>query len=286
MTLSLLWGGTGGVFFGVLGSVVLNMPLELALDPGTAGALSAAIVAPLTEEPAKALVLLAIARSRHFDNITDGFVYGAAAGLGFGVSENLLYFMNVANADGLSAWAANIILRTLYSAMMHAGATSLVGAAIGLAKLRSVLVGVVLVPLGLALAMGMHALWNGLIVASGALGAPGLSLLNLMLFPLELALVLAVFQGSLWTERRMIRRELAEEAKLGTIPAEHAEILGSALRRDRKGWLAPGVPHGAYVRAATTLAFRRMQAARRGEPGLNQEVEGLRAELRRLLSAP
>lgn len=283
---SLIWGGTGGVFFGVLGSMALNAPLEWTLDAATAGALSAAIVAPLTEEPAKALILLALARSRHFDNITDGFVYGAAAGLGFGVSENLLYFMSVANADGLGAWAANIIVRTLYSAMMHAGATSLVGAALGFAKLRGWWATLFVVPFGLALAMGMHALWNGLIVASGAFGAPALTVLNLLLFPMELVLVLAVFQGSLWTERRMIRRELAEEAKLGTLPAEHVDRLGSALRRDRKGWLRRGIDHGAYVRAATTLAFRRVQAERTGKAELTQEVERLRAELRRLQSLP
>ncbi|MCK6525125.1 PrsW family intramembrane metalloprotease [Myxococcota bacterium] len=284
--LSLIWGGTGGVLFGVLGSMALNFPLELALDPTTAGALSTAFVAPLTEEPAKALVLLAIARSRHFDNITDGFVYGAAAGLGFGVSENLLYFMSVANADGLGAWAANIILRTLYSAMMHAGATSMVGAALGLAKLRSLWAGLLIAPTGLGLAMAMHALWNGLIVASGVFGAPALTVLNLLVFPLELAALLFVFQVSLWTERRMIRRELTEEAKLGTIPAEHVDRLSSALRRDRKGWLRRGIDHSAYVRAATTLAFRRVQAERARSPELTGEVERLRAELHRLLRVP
>ena len=89
---SLIWGGTGGVFFGVLGSMALNVPLEWTLDAATAGALSAAIVAPLTEEPAKALILLALARSRHFDNITDGFVYGAAAGLGFDLKADDVFW--------------------------------------------------------------------------------------------------------------------------------------------------------------------------------------------------
>ena len=49
-------------------------------------------LAPLIEEPTKAIILFAIVRSRHFDNTTDGFVYGAAAGLGFAMTENFMYF--------------------------------------------------------------------------------------------------------------------------------------------------------------------------------------------------
>ena len=51
------------------------------------------MIAPIVEEIAKALFLLYIISKKDFDNITDGLVYGAAIGLGFGMSENIFYFV-------------------------------------------------------------------------------------------------------------------------------------------------------------------------------------------------
>ena len=66
------------------------------------------MIAPLIEEPAKALCLLALYRSREFDNATDGFVYGAAAGLGFGMTENFFYFGGPKEfVEILEAWRAD-----------------------------------------------------------------------------------------------------------------------------------------------------------------------------------
>ena len=45
--------------------------------------INVAIGAPITEEPAKALILVLLIRAKRFNNICDGFVFGAAAGLGF-----------------------------------------------------------------------------------------------------------------------------------------------------------------------------------------------------------
>ena len=56
---------------------------------------SAALTAPLNEEIYKYLglvVLFLIARTE-FDDLLDGFVYGALIGLGFAVAEDLMYFI-------------------------------------------------------------------------------------------------------------------------------------------------------------------------------------------------
>ena len=278
-----LWGALGAVVLAVLGSGVLSVPLAAMVAQDVERGLSMTFVAPLAEEPAKALILFFVARSRHFDNVTDGFVYGAAAGLGFGMSENLLYFVNVAGTGDPVAWMATVAVRTLYSALMHAAATSLVGAAIGLAQFRHGPSRTLLLAAGFAGAVAMHALWNGLLALAES-GAPVLGLIDLLIFPLEFGVLVLIFQACLHAEHKMIARELAAEAAAGHLPPAHVPFLASYLRRSRRGWLPPGVDHHEYVRLATTLALRREQLARGAEPGFSQlEVERLRAEIAALL---
>lgn len=64
--------------------------------------------------------------------IENGIVYGAAAGLGFAATENLLYESTAYLTDGVEAWAATAVLRSLSSALLHATASSLVG--LGIAR--------------------------------------------------------------------------------------------------------------------------------------------------------
>jgi len=291
LLLTFAWGAVPAVVLSLPGSAVLGQALvtlgmSTGLDPAlTASVTGPVLVAPLVEEPAKALVLLLLVFSRHFDNMTDGFVYGAAAGLGFGMSENLLYF--VAVTDSPTAWGATVLIRTFYSAVMHATATSILGAALGFGRFRSPLVLLVSGVVGYALAVGVHMLWNGLIVSADMIDSPDLFLANLALFPLEFALVFVVFQVCLFTESATIARELREEARLGTLPESHAKRLASWWARLFRGWMPRGVDHHTYVRLATRLAFRRSQSRQLGKRGpkfYHQEVEQLRRAVRRLLS--
>ncbi len=279
------WGAVGAVFLALAGNGLAAGVVNALAAGDTVDALSMTFVAPLVEEPSKALILLFVARSRHFDNATDGFVYGAAAGLGFGMSENLLYFINVAATGDPAAWLMTVVVRTLYSALMHAGATSLIGAAMGVAKFRRGIVGTAVLSAGVAAAMAMHAVWNGLLSLAQD-GAGLLGVLNFALFPLEFLVLVAVFQGCLVFEHRMLRRELEEEAKRGTLPMAHVQILSSYRLRWRRGWLPPAVNHHKYVRMATTLALRRSQlGSGRDTPFYEQELRDLRAKIPELLQA-
>ncbi len=284
-----LWGAGGAVVFAMASSTLAVVPLEFAIGAQAAARIAIVILAPLVEEPTKAAVLLLLPFSKHFDNTTDGFVYGGAAGLGFAMTENLLYFTGAAAEGDPATWIGTVLVRTLYSAVMHAAATGLVGAAIGFALLRPFRVRVVALVVGLLLAMTMHGVWNGLLTADEVLGAEGaLFGVDLLVFPLEVLVVLALFQFCLWDERRTLLHVLEEEAALGILPAAHVPVLCSWLRRSGRRWLPPGVPHAAYVRTATTLAFRKHQA--RASPGARAaprvaDVERLRSEVRRLLAA-
>ncbi len=282
-----LWGAVGGVVLAIVGSSICIVILSFLFDPATTSVLSPIVVAPIIEEPTKAIVLFLVARSKHFDNTTDGFVYGAAAGLGFGMTENFMYFSNVAMSGSILMWATNVFVRTFYSAVMHATATSIVGAAIGWSRWRGAGSHLTVVGFGFALAMGIHALWNGLLVVDQftTIAAAGI---NYFIFPLEVAAILAVFQACVWSERRVIVRHLTNEARRGTLPLRFVPILASHLRRSKQGWLPPDTSLDTYVVTATQLAFRLEQAStapKKHRDAYTKDADSLRMSLKEMLPA-
>jgi RsiW-degrading membrane proteinase PrsW (M82 family) len=281
--LTFFWGAIGGVFLALIGNELMMMPLGALVGPERADQLAAVIVAPLVEEPMKALILFAVMFSRHFDNASDGFVYGAAAGLGFGMTENFLYFLNVATSGDLVTWAQTVLIRTFFSAVMHACATACVGAMLGFARFRGWHWKILALPVGFGVAMSIHALWNGLLTIDTLSGSGGaLTTLNLVLFPFEVVILFTVFQLALWEERATIRRELADEVQQGTLPLAHARAIASYLGRQRAHWLPAGVPRWPYIKAVTTLALRKHQcrnASARGYRFYADEVLRLRREV-------
>lgn len=292
IALTFLWGAMGAIVLAVICSLLLEFVLTvtgllLGGEPDLiAGALLPVVVAPIVEEPAKAIFLLAILWSRHFDNMTDGFVYGAAAGLGFGMTENFLYFVGV--SSDVVTWSGTVLIRTFYSAVMHATASAIVGAALGFARFRHPVVLFLSGLLGLALAIGVHALWNGLLTTEHLVGTGGMLLgFNLLLFPLEFLFTLLVFEVCIQVEAATIRRELTEEAHAGRLPETHPRIIASWLRRLTPGWLPPGVDRHRYLKTATTLAMRKRQLrqlGRRASPFYQNEVDRLRGELSQILA--
>ena len=110
--------------------VLLDMNIErvyqiLGEDPGLSSLILACVIAPFVEEMTKASGVI---RARNFlSDIEDGIVYGAAVGLGFAATENLLYESNSYFSDGATAFVATAIVRSLSSALLHATTTSIVG---------------------------------------------------------------------------------------------------------------------------------------------------------------
>ena len=294
VALTFLWGAFGGTGLSLLGNTSLHLMIAGLLGPEHAEWMGPVIVAPLIEEPTKAVILLIVAMSRHFDNATDGFVYGAAAGLGFGMTENFLYFYQVSQVagfdplHGIASWMGTVTIRTFYSAVMHATASSLIGATIGWSRFRSLPVRFAVVPVGVLAAMSMHALWNGLLTAGGVLADEQTMLIsNLIILPIEVLLVFSIFQLSLWGEKRTLVRELTEEAQRGLIPTAHVAPLCSYFGRSSTRFLPEGHPEDAYIKSATTLAMRKHQA-RQCPPAKNaryiNDIERLRREIAGILA--
>jgi RsiW-degrading membrane proteinase PrsW (M82 family) len=135
-----------GAFVAVLIALVLNqvvlgelLRFERLTDVGGEHFLGAVVVAPLVEEMAKGLGLVLVLA--HLKREEDGMVYGAAIGLGFAATENLLYTTTALLEAGWGAFIMTAILRIISSTLLHATATGVTGYGIGRAVVsRSALV--------------------------------------------------------------------------------------------------------------------------------------------------
>jgi len=138
--------------FGAIVSVVIAVAFEVLLlalfnrniervyevfgtDPTIPSLALACVIAPIVEEASKGLGVL---RAKRFmTEIEDGIVYGAAVGLGFAATENLLYEGDAYFSNGAEAFITVAVIRSLSSALLHAGASSVVGLGIARRALES-----------------------------------------------------------------------------------------------------------------------------------------------------
>lgn len=91
------------------------------------------VLAPVIEEFAKGLGVRM--GRRQMREIEDGIIYGAAAGLGFSATENLLYEISSLQEDGGYQFLALGAVRSITSSFLHATTTGIVGYGIGRAIL-------------------------------------------------------------------------------------------------------------------------------------------------------
>lgn len=159
-------------FWGALVATSLALVVQAAdqvLNRSTT-AWSAVVVAPLTEELGKGIfvVLLLYLRRHTIDGVVDGLVYAGLVGIGFAFTENILYYAGAytGGADfgpgGLGSASTLFVVRGIFSPFAHPLFTSAIGVAAGLAVTRrSRWLGVVLLPVGYAVAVALHAVWNG-----------------------------------------------------------------------------------------------------------------------------
>ncbi len=139
------FGATGGVALALLFSVVFDVGLATYGVPITMASTFVAVlfVAPLAEEAAKALGLPA--RRALIREPEDGIIYGAALGLGFAATENLVYGVDAWLHGGNELAFMTVTVRTLSAMLVHAGASAIVGFGYGMAVLRGQ-VGLVVIP--------------------------------------------------------------------------------------------------------------------------------------------
>ncbi|HPO54439.1 MAG TPA: PrsW family intramembrane metalloprotease [Ignavibacteriaceae bacterium] len=275
-----LWGAVGAVFLAIIGTEMLTFATYLVYsDEKTISLLQTVAYAPLIEEATKGLFLFGTVISRKFDNMTDGIVYGGAIGLGFGMTENFLYFINY--GETVVGWIMLVIIRTLFTAVMHCVTTGTFGAFLGYAKFAPAAKKFMFPVFGFVIAVFIHFAWNF------SVSFESTSLIGFLFLILTISLFLGTFARSISMERKMIFSELSEESTLGLIPPEHLDILNSKIR-ENAGWIDESIRKN-YISLATTLAFRKMQA--RNSAGYNRlfyqsEVAEHRNKISELLAKP
>lgn len=252
--LNFFWGATGAIFLGIIGSVLFQLPLNVSIqtffgsDAGELVNLSGAVItAPLVEEFTKGVFLFIMVNTRKFDGVVDGVVYGGAIGLGFGMTENFIYFLT--NSSEPVSWFMIVVLRTLFSAVMHCMATATFGGFLGLAKFKPAGLKIILLPAGFFIAVFLHFSWNLTVSFEET------TLLGFAFLVFYFIGWFSVFQIALFLEARTIKRELEDESVKGLIPSEHLYYLPYITRRFKFGWCPQGVNQKQYVKTAVQLAL-------------------------------
>jgi RsiW-degrading membrane proteinase PrsW (M82 family) len=316
--IAFLWGGVIAawismpfntlILLGIDQWVTQNPAVKEMLGAEATLMIGAPIAAPLVEETAKGLgvVLLFLLIRAEFDNMRDGFIYGALVGAGFTWMEAALYVAQGFERFGTAPFGMQLGARyALFGLAGHALFCGLFGAFLGLARQMRGWLRYLVPFIGLAVAIAAHALNNVLpLVATLVQGASGTppkqtveappdvgffeawtsgSLLDLIVFlPFVALLAFMLVRSGRW-ERDVIGTELADEARdlvtadeLGTI---RRDGLFSTRRIDR----LHRRESAGLVRLQHELAFRKRRVRDRdGDPETDPLVARWRDEIRRL----
>ena len=174
--------------------LIVSLLIQLALTAVVGEQVLMVLVAPLSEEPAKAIGIVAVVLFmwKIVPNRRYGAALGAAAGLGFGVAESILYIYGII-ANNLPGEL--VVVRLLVTPLMHPLWSAFVG--IGVFTLVSKK-STNAVPYGLSIVflfIGIvnHIIWNAIALLSG-LEYVAILLNAVVIFPI-FAIVLRDFLG-------------------------------------------------------------------------------------------
>jgi protease PrsW len=125
--LCFLWGATIAVVAAFILEIIFELPLIFSLsNDAMAPFLTAVVIAPVIEEFTKPLALHLKSVKNNLDELEDGLIYGAVAGLGFSATENLLYGYSFLS-EGILFFLVFMLIRSFGGCLLHASATALTG---------------------------------------------------------------------------------------------------------------------------------------------------------------
>lgn len=299
LAMAFVWGGLVAISTAIPANNAIHNIIAKVISPGFADTWYPAIAGPTTEEPLKALGVIAVvllARA-HVNSVVDGFVYGAMVGLGFQVVEDFIYALNAvmfaADGDQVGPVITVFFVRGFIGGLWsHTLFTALAGAGIGYAVVHNKLswrrrIGVAVV--AFAGAWTLHFVWNTPWLMDG-FGYGFLGLLAALLIkgmPGFLA-VLLILRAAHKQEATFYAEHLDElhDPELAT----PGEIKALCTRRGRALARQYAKSHGGVRAAAAVRRLQRGQARLAVElsRALNEDrvidVPALKEELQELLA--
>jgi protease PrsW len=240
-----LWGGVVATALAGIGNVGWGLVVLVAGGGEFAARWSAALTAPFVEEILKGagVVMIYLIARREVDDTMDGFVYGAMAGLGFAVVEDVFYFIVRFGGSAeavLLGFFVRVIASGLYSHVLWSG---LVGIGVGYfvgRKGEASLTRRLWVALGLFLAAVVgHFLWNSpLFDLFPPRLSTGVALLQVLGAAAVKGFPLLVVVGMMVAlarrrEHRWLRAALVSEVGREGILEEEVAVLSNPRRRRR-----------------------------------------------------
>lgn len=263
------WGAVVAVFFALIINTISGEAVAIMTESVKAGhTFGAVISAPIVEESAKALIIVIFffAKKDEFDGVIDGIVYAGMVGLGFAMTENILYYGKAVVSPDAGLLVV-FILRGALAPFSHPMFTSFTGIGLGLARqTRYTAVKWIAPPLGWMAAISMHSIWNG----SGAIFGGGAFILTyvLIMIPAFFIMLVVIVLG-LRREGQIVREHLAPDFQGGLLTQQEYNQLctirgrmGSSFNAFSRGGLGHWQAARRLNQTASELAFHRSRVAR------------------------
>ena len=278
-----LGGGlTSSIAQRAVGAVIQTTPTEMDV-------IGATVFAPIFEESFKGfgVTLIALASAlglRELDGPLDGAIYGGVVGLGFTLTEDILYVANQFSTGGLAGFVVLLFLRTVLLGLSHCTFTACTGLGFGIAtESKSWVVKISAPCIGFGCAMAMHAMHNFL---PTVFGNEGLILMLLISWAIDL-MFFVLLALLVVRDRTIVIRELFGEVGNLLQPRE-LQLVSSYFALGAKnmgvlfsrGWSAFSERRKKQLQLVE-LAFIKSRR-RRGEHG--PDLDRKEAELRRLIA--
>lgn len=278
-----------GVVIAGGGAYVLNTAFGIGIYAltGSVGAAefgTTSIVAPIIEESLKGLAVLAVFLMfrKEFDSVLDGVVYGAVTAMGFAAIENVLYiYRNGYVEGGWEGFWVLVVIRVILVGWMHPFFTAFTGIGLAIARMtRNMLVKIIAVPTGYAIAVVAHAFHN---TFSGLIGGIEGLLAGTFVDYIGYTAMLIFVIWMIIYERNILKRHLHEELTSGRISQNQYTTATSFFQTNAHlSALTSGSFRSTsrFYQVCGELAHKKEQLAKLGdEAGNTGMIEKLRAEL-------